>query len=84
MEGSLLDMLLGRGDAISKLANQAANGFAPAPHVEQVPAIQKEELQNYSFEELADKLQQARKNQRMRLAAETIQLQKGQVLPAQQ
>lgn len=76
---SLLDMLLGRGQAISNLATTAANGAkspqpaAPAPPVEQ--------RQNFELTDIMAQLTAARQKQQARLAAEALQTQGGQVLP---
>ena len=82
MAQSLLDQLLGRGEAVSKLANVAANGL-PAQQQARVPqpVQQAPQGEGLSFQEMMNQLTLARQNQRARMAAEALQQQNGQVLP---
>ena len=81
----LLDMLRGRGDEISNLANVARSGTAiPQPAVAVQPQqVQLQQEQVMSFQDMMNQLTIARQAQKKRLATEAIQKQGGQVLPAQ-
>jgi len=68
---SLLDMLLGRGDAVGNLANVAANGL-PAQQQARIPQ-----------QEMMNQLTVARQRQKARQAAQALQVQGGNVLPQQ-
>lgn len=83
----LLDILSGRGGAISQLAGVARSGTAvplPAIPVAQSPQLTPAPEQKVlSFQDMMNQLTRARQLQKNRLAAEALQKQGGQVLPAQ-
>jgi len=81
---SLLDMLLGRGDAVGNLANVAANGL-PAQQQARIPqpVQQVAAKEGVSFQEMMNQLTVARQRQKARQAAQALQVQGGNVLPQQ-